>query len=202
MAERVPSSLEMQTFVFLIWGSWRAGGLMLIGMALFKLGVFSAARSKPFYLSLISIGAVAGLPLVLYGVQTNFAHGWSVYFSFFAGTQFNYWGSIPVSLGYVGMIMLLCKAGRPKWLLDRLAAVGRMAFSLYILQTVVCTTIFFGHGLGLYGRVERVGQIAIVAAVTLSQLWLAPLWLSRYRYGPLEWIWRTLTYMRPQPFKR
>ena len=87
-------------------------------------------------------------------------------------------------------------------MLGFLAAVGRMAFSLYILQTLVCTTIFFGHGLGLYGRVERVGQIAIVAAVTLLQLWIAPLWLTRYRYGPLEWIWRTLTYMRPQPFKR
>ena len=121
--------------------------------------------------------------------------------SFFGGTQFNYWGSIAVSLAWVGAVMLLCRAGRPAGLLARLAAVGRMAFSLYIFQTLAATLIFYGHGLGLFGRVERVGQIAIVAALTLLQLWLAPLWLKRFRFGPLEWAWRSLTYFRRQPLR-
>jgi uncharacterized protein len=174
---------------------------MLIGIALFKLGLFSAERSSKFYTTLIAVGMLLGLPLVLYGVHWNFAQDWDARNSFFAGTQLNYWGSIPLALAYVGLVMLLCRAGRPAWLLARLAAVGRMAFSLYILQTLICTTIFYGHGLGLYGRVERVGQIAIVAAVTLLQLWIAPLWLRHFRFGPLEWLWRTLTYMRRQPMK-
>jgi uncharacterized protein len=201
MGPRVESALEMELFVFFILSGWRAGGMMLIGMALFKLGIFSAERSSKFYGTLVLVGLLLGPPLVLYGVHWNFAHDWDAHTSFFAGTQFNYWGSIPRAFAYVGLFMLLCRAGRPTWLLNRLAAVGRMAFSLYILQTLICTTIFYGHGLGLYGRVERVGQIAIVAAVTLLQLWIAPLWLGHFRFGPLEWLWRTLTYLRPQPMK-
>jgi uncharacterized protein len=202
MSHRIPEALKMQTFVFLVWGAWRAGGLMLIGMALFKLGLFSAERSRRFYLVLAATGFVLGLPQVLGGVAWNFAHDWNPRYSAFAGTQFNYWGSLGVSLGYVGLVMLLCRAGRPAWLLRRLAAVGRMAFSFYIFQTVVCGLVFYGHGLGLVGRVERVGQIAIVAGITLLQLLLAPLWLRYFRFGPLEWLWRSLTYLHPQPMKR
>jgi uncharacterized protein len=202
MKLRIPSSIGMQTFVFLIWSSWRAGGLMLIGIALFKLGVFSAARSTRFYLAWIAAAVLAGLPLVVQGVRAHFAHEWSADYSFFGGAQFNYWGSVLVALGYIGLIMLLCKSGRPVWLLQRLAAVGRVAFSLYILQTLICTTIFYGHGFGLFGRVERTGQIAIVGAITLLQLWIAPMWLARFRFGPLEWLWRSLTYFRLQPFRR
>lgn len=203
MVERIPESLEMQTFVFLVWSSWRAGGLMLIGMALFKLGVLSAERSSRFYVGLAIVGTLTGFPLVVYGVRFFLVHDWSALTCFFAGRQFNYWGSIGVSLAYVALVMLLVRAGRPAGLLARLAAVGRMAFTLYILQTLIGTTIFYGgYGLGMFGRVERVGQIAIAAAITLLQLWVAPLWLRSYRYGPLEWVWRSLTYARRQPFRR
>jgi uncharacterized protein len=201
MAERIPAALEMQVYVFPFWSAWRAGGLMLIGMALYKLGLFSAGRSSRFYAVLLAVGALAGLPLVGFGVYWNDAHGWSARHSFFGGTQFNFWGSIAVSLAWVGAIQLLCRAGRPAGLLSRLAAVGRMALSLYILQTLAGTLIFYGHGLGLFGRVERVGQIAIVLALTLLQLWLAPLWLRRFRFGPLEWLWRSLTYLHRQPMR-
>ncbi len=83
-----------------------------------------------------------------------------------------------------------------------LADVGRMALTNYLLQTIICTTIFYGHGLGLFGRVERVGQIAIVAGVWVVSLVVSPLWLRRFRYGPFEWAWRSLTYGRRQPMRR
>ena len=82
-----------------------------------------------------------------------------------------------------------------------LAAVGRMALSMYLLHSIICTTIFYGHGLGLFGRVERIWQLAIALAVIALQLWIAPLWLRRFRFGPFEWLWRTLTYMRPQQMR-
>jgi uncharacterized protein len=201
MTHRVPYFLEFQTMVFFFWGGWRAGGLMLVGMALFKLGVFSARLSRGFYLGMAAVGIVVGIPIVLYGVYRDVAAEWDPTYSFFLGTQFNYWASILVSLGWVGIVMLACRAGRPRFLLDRLAAAGRMAFSLYILQTLICTTMFYGHGFGLFGRVERVGQIAIVAGIVVLQLWIAPLWLRRFRFGPLEWLWRTLTYRRLQPMR-
>ena len=69
-------------------------------------------------------------------------------------------------------------------------------------QTLICTTIFYGHGFGLFGHVERTGQILIVFAVWVVQLLWSPWWLARYRFGPFEWLWRSLTYWRLQPLKR
>jgi uncharacterized protein len=77
-----------------------------------------------------------------------------------------------------------------------------MAFTNYILQTVICTFIFYGHGLGLFGTVSRVQQIAIVFAVWLLQLVVSPLWLRSLQFGPLEWLWRSLTYRQFAPLRR
>jgi len=76
-----------------------------------------------------------------------------------------------------------------------------MAFTNYVTQTVICTTIFFGHGFALYGKVERVGQFAIVVGVWILQLLICPLWLRYFRFGPLEWVWRSLTYWRREPMR-
>jgi uncharacterized protein len=202
MELRAPSAGTFQTFIFLIWGAWRAGGLMLVGMALYKLGVFGARLSRLAYLILVGAGVVAGIPLVLLGVYRNFAAGWSVEYSQFYGSQFNYWASLLVSAGWVGAVMLVCKRGALPWLTDRLAAVGQTAFSNYILHSVVCTTVFYGHGLGLFGRVDRVAQAGIVLGIWVLQLIVSPLWLRRFRFGPLEWLWRSLTYWRLQPLRR
>ena len=199
---RAPNSLQSQTFVFLIWTFWRAGGLMLIGMALFKQGVFSAARSSRFYTGLVVAAVAAGIPAVIYGTWRNFAEGWDVRYSFFIGSQYNYWASILVSLGWVALVMLACKHGVARSLTSRLAAVGRMAFSNYLAQSLVCTTIFYGHGLGLFGSVDRVTQALIVVAVWILQLAVSPLWLARFRFGPCEWAWRSLTYGSRQPMRR
>ena len=77
-----------------------------------------------------------------------------------------------------------------------------MAFSCYIAETLICTTIFYGHGLGLFGSVHRLGQMLVVVTVWIVLLAAAPLWLARLRYGPLEWLWRTLTYGRIEPLRR
>lgn len=205
MEHRAPASLYFQTLVFAIWGFWRVVGLMLAGMALFKLGVFSAARPTRFYLTLAGVGLFVGVPLVAYGAHRNIASGWDALYVFFIGGQFNYWGSLIVALGWVGVVMLLCKpplATRAAVVTGPLAAVGRLALTNYLLQTILCTTLFYGHGFGLFGRVERVGQIAIVAGVWAMQLALSVLYLRHFRIGPAEWLWRCMTYLRPQPFRR
>ncbi len=181
---------------------WRAGGLMLIGMALFKLRILNAARPNKTYVAMVATGVLIGLPVVAFGVFFRNASDWDVTSAFFGGGQFNYWASIPVALGWIGAVMLVCKAGVLPKLTARLAAVGRMALSCYLLETVICTTIFYGHGFGLYGSVERTGQIAIVAAVWLFLLWFCPFWMRRFRFGPFEWAWRSLTYWKVQPLLR
>jgi len=202
MALRVPGAFAFQTFLFLILGLWRAGGLMLVGMALFKWGMFSAKRSPVFYLALIAVAVLVGIPTILYGVHRNFAAGWEVRYSFFFGSQFNYWASILASLGWVGLIMLACQKPALAALTRPFAAVGQMAFTNYLLQTIICTTVFYGHGFGQFGQVERVGQIALVAAVWAFQLIVSPLWLRHFLFGPFEWLWRSLTYLRFQPIRR
>ncbi|MDA2912845.1 DUF418 domain-containing protein [Acidobacteriia bacterium AH_259_A11_L15] len=201
MDHRVRATFAFETFGLLIWGFWRAAGLMLVGMGLYKLGVFSARGSPRFYAGLIAAALLVGVPVVVYGINWNFSHGWPPV-SLFYGSQFNYWGSLLVSLGWVGAVMLICQRRALGWLTRRLAAVGQMAFSNYFLHTLICTTIFYGHGLGLFGSVERWGQIVIVFAVWGLQLLVSPIWLRRFRFGPLEWLWRSLTYGQRQPMRR
>ncbi len=139
---RIASSIKFQTFIFLIWNGWRAGGLMLIGMALYKWGVLSAQRSRIFYLQLLVIGYAIGLTTVIYGMVQNFRADWSLEFSMFLGWQFNYWGSIFVSLGHISLVILFYRMLNFKGISERLAAVGRLALSNYLAQTLICTTIF------------------------------------------------------------
>src|SRR5207253_950 len=168
--QRWATSLLMETIGFLFFTFWRAGGLMLVGMGLFKLGVFSGRRSKSFYWILIAVALGVGVPLTLLGVHLDEQCSWDVVQTRFLNGQFNYWASILVSLGWVGVIMLWCKQPGLGILTRPLAAVGQMALTNYLLHTLICTTIFYGHGFGLFGQVERVGQIEIVLAVWAFQL--------------------------------
>jgi uncharacterized protein len=202
MSQRIPMAIMLQTFLFLTLMGWRAGGMMLIGMALFKWGVLSGERSKRFYVMLLVIGLAVGLPLIVYGIMCNFQAEWSFEYSMYSGTLFNYWGSIPLALAYIGMVMLIYKFLSQGELVKRFAAVGRMALTNYLMQTVICTTIFYGHGLGLFGQVERSGQILMVFGVWLLQLIWSPVWLRHFRFGPAEWLWRSLTYLKFQPLRR
>ncbi len=193
---RAEEALGIHLGLLPFFAIWFCGGLMCIGMALYKWGVLSAAKDDRFYRRLAAIGLLTGLPLAAFGMWWNFAGGWAWQRSMFFGTLFNSWGCIPVALGYLGLVMLAVRRGFLPGLQARLAAVGRMAFTNYLLQTVLCTTIFYGHGLGLFGSAERYQQLLIVFAVWALQLWLSPIWVRRYSYGPLEWLWRTLTYGR------
>jgi len=202
MPRRHEGAVEMEVFDFLFLYAWKTLGNMLLGMALFRAGVITAQRSRVFYGWLAAGGFAVGLPIVALGIVRNMAAGWDVRYSYFFGTQYNYWGSILVDLGWIGAIMLLCLAPAFERLTQALGAVGRTAFSNYILQTLIATTLFYGHGFGLFGSIDRVGQAAIVAAIWAVQLAIAPLWLCRFRYGPLEWLWRSLTYGTMMSFRR
>ena len=98
--------------------------------------------------------------------------------------------------------MLISKSKAIPWLRDRLAAVGQMALTNYLMHSILCVFIFWGIGLGLCGKLERWQQFLVVLGVwTLQLLWSRP-WLNRFHFGPFEWLWRSLTYMKKQPMKR
>jgi uncharacterized protein len=201
IVHRAPTMFMFQTFFFMIY-AWRVLGQMLIGMALFKLGIYSAARSTGTYLAMIGVAVFVGLPTIMYGAYRNIESGWDVTFVMPYGSQFNYWASVLVSLGWVGVVMLACKTPALSVVTRPLAAVGQMAFSNYLLHTLICTTIFYGRGFGLYGYLDRVTQIAIVFTIWIVQLIVSPIWLEEFRFGPAEWLWRSLTYGKLQPIRR
>lgn len=202
MSFRVPDSVRMETLFFVASTFWRAAGLMLVGMALFKLGAFSARWPPLRYSTMIVSALFVGMPVTLYGTHRDIAAGWNFRYSFFYGAQFNYWASLLVSMGWIGVIMLAAKATALLPLTRPLAAVGRMAFTNYIMHTVLCTTVFYGHGFGLFGKVERVWQFVLVVIIWTVQLIVSPIWLRYFLFGPLEWLWRSLTYLQWEPFRR
>ncbi len=199
---RVPTVFVMQVFVTLFFGIWRVGALMMIGMAMMKLGVFSGERSVSFYRKMMLAGYLIGLPLTIFSASDLYAHQFNSLYVMRVGGIANYWGSLIVAFGHIGLVMLLVKTGALQKLMARFAAVGRMALTNYLMHSVILTTVFYGYGFGLYGSIPRFWQMGFVVAVIGLQLMLSPWWLSRYRFGPVEWLWRSLTYWKRQPFRQ
>jgi len=193
------------TFGSLVAAWWLIGGRMLIGMGLMKLGAFSARLSNRSYRIMMTIGYGLGLPLMLFDVIHESSHG------FFQDRQFWYavggWplitinGSLLVVFGHIGLVMLICKSKALPWLTRRLGAAGRMALSCYLFDSIFCTTMFYGYGFDYFGTLHRPLLYAVVITIWVSQLLVCPLWLEKFRFGPAEWLWRSLTYWKFQSMK-
>ncbi len=200
--QQLPSRSEqaffMETFLFAFSTVWRCSGLMLIGMALYKQRILTGERSVTVYAALLATAVCIGIPTTMYGIHQNFEANWNMSYSFFLGDQFNYWASPLISLGYVGGIMLVLKLpmfAKTAW---PLARVGQMALSNYLLQTLLCTFLFYGHGFAQFGNFSRVEQLITVMVVSIVQIVFSCIWLNYFRFGPLEWLWRSLTYWHRQ----
>lgn len=181
----------------LFWWT-RALTAMLVGMGLMKLDVFSARRSTRFYATLTILGYAVGLPVVAAGVWHLRRHGFEPVYMELTGRQYNVAGSWFVALGHIGLVMLVCKHGLVRWLTRRLAAVGQMALTNYLSQSIIGAAVFGGWGLGLFARWTHVEVLLFAAAIWAAQLWWSTWWLARFRYGPVEWLWRSATYGQRQ----
>jgi len=180
----------------------RALGMMLAGMALFRWGVFSARRSAAFHRRMMLIGFGLGLPLAAWGLQQYHARDFHFAWSLSLGRAPNHLATLFMAAGYVGLVMLWSRSSILVTLRRRTAAVGRMAFSNYLGQTLLATALFQGWGMGLYARLGRLELAGVMAAIWVLQLFFSPWWLERFRMGPMEWLWRSLTYFRPQSLRR
>ena len=200
--ERSSRAIIFETILFALLFFWRSGGLILIGMGLYQYGVVEGQRSDVFYLRGTLFGLLTGFPLVLLGVYLNEANDWSHAYSMFFGGIPNYWGGLGVSLGYICLLNLVVKRNWIPIATVGLASVGRMALTNYLMQSVVCAFLFYGHGLGWFGHLSRFELLTVVLAVWCFQLILSPLWLGVFQFGPFEWVWRSLSYWRMQPIWR
>lgn len=110
-------------------------------------------------------------------------------------------GSLPASLGYVAALLLLLDAGGALARIRLLAPYGRMALSNYLMQSLVFSLLFYPHGLGLWGR-GRTEQVGIAVLLCVLQVGFSHWWMARFQYGPIEWLWRALTYLAWPPMRR
>lgn len=190
-SHRVPTAWTFQTSYLALRGVWQTSGLMLLGMGLFRLGVLAGDRSARWYTALAAIGFGAGSPLLIVSALRSSQRGWDLRDHMLVGFHFEYWGNLLVGLGWVGAILLTDRRGHVP---HAVVAVGRTALSNYLLASILCTTVFYGHGLGLFGSVGRVGQLAVVAAVWAIQLVVSRWWIERFATGPVEWAVRWAAY--------
>jgi uncharacterized protein len=186
-------------FVCLIGFGWEIGAMMFFGAALFKAGLFTPERSH-WFRRFCLVGLILGLPMCVAGAFAQ---------RYVPGTPgallaaiLQMIGGPLLSLGYLGAIALAVDRGWAPGLTGALANTGRMALTNYLTQTVVATTIFYYYGLGLFAQTTRVERVGIVLTVYCIQLVVSSIWLRYFQFGPMEWLWRSLTYMRLQPLVR
>ena len=180
----------------------RALGMMLVGMAFYAWGILTAKRGDDFYRKMAGIGFGVGLPMALISLFQYTAHQWEAFYALFNGRIPNHIATPFIASGYIALIMLWSRSAMGVTFRNRLAAVGRMALTNYIGQSIISTFIFYGFGLGLFGYVNRMQQLLLILLIWAAQIAFSSWWLDRYRYGPLEWVWRMLSHRRWQPLQK
>jgi uncharacterized protein len=201
VAESAPDIFMFQTMFFLLFFLWRCGGMMLLGMSLYKSGFLDGRMATSTYARVALVATPVGLALALIGAvaQERVAYAMP---GRAALDLWNYVGAVFASIGYTAMLIWIVKRGMLGGLRRRLAAVGQMAFSNYLFHSVTASVLFLGWGFGLAGRFDYAAQLLIVLAIWIVQLVVSPIWLQRFRFGPAEWFWRTVTYGQVQPMRR
>ncbi len=184
--------------------------LMLLGLALLKWGFLTGDWSSKNYWKVLYIGYGIGLPLVIYSFYYDYLH--------YPNLEANLlqMEKVPINwvdliypfqrillvMAHVSGIILIFKSGKLQGAFRRLEAVGQMAFTNYIMHSVICTFFFFGYGLNYYAELDYYQIYYVVLAIWALQLFLSPIWLRYFYFGPLEWLWRSLTYWKIPAMRR
>jgi uncharacterized protein len=176
-------------------------GQMFVGMGLFRVGFFTLGWSNRAYLTTIAVGYLAAAPAMAW-------MAWKIWSANFEPLTLHWWevwqqiGRPLIALAHASVLLLIVRAGLLQGLVNRFAAAGRMAFSNYLMTSIITTIVFCGFGFGLYGKLSRFELTYVVAGVwAFILVWSQP-WLARFHYGPFEWAWRSLVRWAPQPLAR
>lgn len=195
-----------------MWGAWikfvgkgsipfsvfEAFCAMLIGVALWKWQVIQGGKSARFY-ALLMLAAYG------YGLTARAAGVWEI-FHFYPIPKtiwFNWeFARLAVTVGHIALVNLVVKSAFGARILSPLKAAGRTAFSLYFMQQIIGIFILFApFGFGLWAKYSWAGLAAIATAVIVAQIILANIWMRFFATGPFEWAWRSLSYLKLQPFR-
>jgi uncharacterized protein len=206
-------SVTDHTAGFLDWTFWRCGGCFLIGMALQKRRFFHGAWPLGAYATFASFAIPIGWIISYLGVMFNDHTGWSedwnsLFSLYMLGDQFNYWGSLLCSFGYMAVgVLLAAQAARPGSILNKclipIRSIGRMALTCYLAETLIGTSYYYNTAWfsigkfswgGQFGHTTRAGNLPLVFGTWMFLLIFAPLWLTYFRQGPFEWLWHSIAY--------
>jgi uncharacterized protein len=204
-----PLAWKLET-IFLPIEIWDSLALMLLGLALYQWGFLSGQWSNRDYAKVVAIGYSIGLPLAAYSFYHSYLHSPNLEASLrrmelvpIEWVRLIYpFQRIFLVMAHVAAIILLYKSRYAQGLFRRLEAVGQMALTNYIMHSVICTLFFFGYGLNYFAELEFYQIYFVVIAIWIVQLILSPIWLRFFFFGPLEWVWRSLTYWKRQPLVR
>ena len=176
-------------------------GAMLVGMGLFKFGFLTAEQPYATYIWTAALGFLVAAPMYVIGM-------WKAYISGFSVLSFDKWICLPyffnreaAGLALLSIILLVVKSGVFRTFQSMLAAVGRTALSNYLLTSILCQFLFLWGPWKLYGKLEYYQYNYVVLVVWMINLVGSTLWLRAFRFGPMEWVWRSLTYLKFQPMR-
>ena len=196
-----PINLHFQKYYLFRYDVWDILSMMLLGIAFFKLKILSAEKSYRFYGIMMGVGYGIGLSVNYYEVQMIIDNNFSL-LSFSKSNITYELGRISVAMGHIGAIMLFCKLPILSLLKKALGAVGKMALTNYVMHSVFAMFLFTGAGFGLFGEFQRHELLYIVFSIWIFQLIASPLWLRYHYFGPLEWLWRNLSYNKRHALKK
>lgn len=194
--------IELKEGIFLLDVFCRALGMMIVGIALFNFGVLSNLLSRKFYLKIIYYGFGIGIPISLIGLFLTYQNQEDYMYLEFLSRIPNNLATPFISFGYIGIIKYLFDNKNLKNLFNRLGNIGKMALSCYLIESIIATFIFYGFGFGFFGYLSRFSQILITFLIWSIILLFSSIWLKKFQYGPVEWIWRCLTHFRLFPLIR
>jgi uncharacterized protein len=201
----MPRSQNRESFWLYRIGIWDLSSVMFLGMALLGFGFFNHRFSNGKYWLIAIVSLAIGVFLawlrIDYGNVKMLDYAKYIESNSIPPNQFFPIERILMAVGYASLVMLLLRSRVLNWLWDALSAVGRMALTNYILQTIMCTFFFYGYGFGFFGRLSQLELYFVVIEMWLVQIVFSVFWLRYYRLGPLEWLWRCLVYRKKLPNK-
>lgn len=176
---------------------------MLIGIGLFRMGILSGKKSKRFYLYLGLIGYALGWPIYYFVAAHKIQYGFDPYLIALHEPFFiQPFGRLGMTLGNIGFLVFLFKVPYTSWLANLMRPVGRMAFTNYLLQSVICGLIFSGFAFGWFNKLQRYELYYVVVSVWIFQILFSHVWMRKYAMGPMEWFWRSIVQGKWQKWER
>jgi len=186
-------NLAIKSYIFSSF--WDVISVMILGMSLFKYRILQGGLSSLFYLRLMIVGFLVGISVNSFEVWSAFESNNSIFASRITSLTYDV-GRLGMAFSYLGLIILIIKFDKALKLRYHLSNVGKMALTNYLFQSIFGLILFSGAGFSLVGELSRSQLYIVVFCIWVYQLNFSSWWMSRYNFGPFEWIWRGLTYSK------